>query len=176
MLRVRAEIEPFLEEKGLGEFHINRVTNGTLQLVGPCGKPIFTMYGLEIPTKLTSKDREYVVKYIKETISKKLSNIKESIKLYKELQKLEDDYIPNKHITRVYGTHSYTYRYENSIQVMYDYIKDKVKYTFNSVTAEKIKSILENEKIVKDIMDHAKETERIDKLRKELSNINSCRA
>jgi hypothetical protein len=77
MLLLRKLTENVLMKIGLGELHLSRdAKSSRLLLAGPCGLPLVTLYGIDVPKNLTGKERDYVFRLVETYIVENAKDIK----------------------------------------------------------------------------------------------------
>jgi hypothetical protein len=92
MIQLREMVDEVLQNVKLDFLHLD-VRNGILFLAGTCGKPYINIYGINVPKKINSKERDYIFKIVNKYITKNINDIKWVID--KKINKIKpEDVIP----------------------------------------------------------------------------------
>ena len=85
MILLKNEVKDIFTKYGLDNFTVGRNSNGYLDLVGDCGKPLVQITNFAIGSKLTKKEREICIDdYIIPTLSKHAASVKKLIDAKKD--------------------------------------------------------------------------------------------
>lgn len=177
MLQLRQLTDAVLEENGFKGLNLSNGIAGNLSLVTTCGRPIITISGVEIPTRINKTERDYVFSLVEKFIKENKKDIKKIIKLKDNpFFAYNVDYGYNMSVGSSYDNHSHTLKYSENINVNYHADNGEICIKADGASFEEMNIVIsKKQSFVKIFKDYIKDLNKESKEQELIKKLSSCR-